>query len=313
MSQQSTNESIGVDILDKMKLKCLNRNDESAESIDSRHCNDDENCRLYCGRIPADVRDGELSELFEKFGLLIECSLCHRGKSMHSFAFMKFDSQAARNAAVASLNNHEIRPKQHLKVSNYRSNRCLYLGNISKSKDVVELRADFERHIAGIDDVIIYRSTEHRQFKNRGFCFVRFESLNDARAAKRFVARHSERIFGHTLFVDWADVIEAPDDNAMNEVRILYVRNLSTMIDERRLCEVFGEFGTIERVKKLKEFAFVHFMCRNDALVAMQSLNGTELGGECIEIELSRPPIDKRRKEEILRAREQRMRASTVM
>ena len=36
-------------------------------------------------------------------------------------------------------------------------------------------------------------------------------------------------------------------------------------------------------------------------------MNGTEVGGSQIEISLAKPPSDKKRKEEVLRARERRM------
>lgn len=104
-----------------------------------------------------------------------------------------------------------------------------------------------------------------------------------------------------------------PDDSIMGEIRVLYVRNVMPTVSEQRLKETFGRFGRIERVKKMKDFAFVHFERRSDAVDAMQALNRTEIDGEAIDVTLSRPPTDKRRKEEILRARELRMRAQAAI
>lgn len=42
-------------------------------------------------------------------------------------------------------------------------------------------------------------------------------------------------------------------------------------------------------------------------LQAMEALNGKDIGGSIIEVSLAKPPSDKRKKEEILRARERRM------
>lgn len=39
----------------------------------------------------------------------------------------------------------------------------------------------------------------------------------------------------------------------------------------------------------------------------MQELDGKELGGARLEVSLAKPPSDKKKKEEILRARERRM------
>jgi RNA recognition motif-containing protein len=48
----------------------------------------------------------------------------------------------------------------------------------------------------------------------------------------------------------------------------------------------------VERVKKIRDYAFVHFSSRDDAVVAMDHLNGTEVEGSCIEVTLAKP-VDK--------------------
>ena len=64
----------------------------------------------------------------------------------------------------------------------------------------------------------------------------------------------------------------------MFQVRILYVRNLMLDTSEERLQQVFeqalGKRDVIERVKKLKDYSFVHFKEREDALKAMEIMNG---------------------------------------
>ena len=71
--------------------------------------------------------------------------------------------------------------------------------------------------------------------------------------------------------------------------------------------ESFEAYGRVDRVKKIKDYAFVHFEERESALKAMEELNAKEIGGSNIEISLAKPPSDKKKKEEILRARERRM------
>lgn len=58
---------------------------------------------------------------------------------------------------------------------------------------------------------------------------------------------------------------------------------------EENIREVFERFkeNSIERVKKSKDYAFVHFKERDDALHAMNMLNGCELDGSIIEVTLS--------------------------
>lgn len=47
---------------------------------------------------------------------------------------------------------------------------------------------------------------------------------------------------------------------------MVYVKPLKETVTEDELKEQFSAFGDIERVKKIKDYAFVHFQDRTDAL-----------------------------------------------
>jgi heterogeneous nuclear ribonucleoprotein R len=87
----------------------------------------------------------------------------------------------------------------------------------------------------------------------------------------------------------------------------LYVRNLTAAVTEEKIREVFEEHGKVDRVKKIKDYAFVHFEDRDMAVVAMRALHRKDLLGADLEISLAKPPSDKKKKEEMLRKREQRV------
>ena len=91
------------------------------------------------------------------------------------------------------------------------------------------------------------------------------------------------------------------------QVKVLYVRNLTNAVTEDRIREAFETHGKVDRVKKIKDYAFVHFEDRKQAVAAMEALNRTDLDGSQLEISLAKPPSDKKKKEEMLRKREQRM------
>ena len=59
------------------------------------------------------------------------------------------------------------------------------------------------------------------------------------------------------------------------QVKVLYVRNLKSDVTEEQLKEKFEPYGKIERVKKIKDYGFIHFEDRDDAVKAMEELNGT--------------------------------------
>lgn len=90
-------------------------------------------------------------------------------------------------------------------------------------------------------------------------------------------------------------------------MKILYVRNLTVDATEEKIQEVFEEYGKVDRVKKIKDYAFVHFEDRDKAVEAMRGLHHKNLLGAELEVSLAKPPSDKKKKEEMLRKREQRM------
>lgn len=101
----------------------------------------------------------------------------------------------------------------------------------------------------------------------------------------------------------------------MSQIKVLYVRNLTLEMTNYSIWEMFEKFGPLERVKKIKDYAFVHFEHRHCAIEAMKQMNGYLImpEGLKLEISLAKPPTDKRRKEEILRNREKRMMVNMMM
>ncbi len=57
---------------------------------------------------------------------------------------------------------------------------------------------------------------------------------------------------------------------------MLYVRNLMLSTTEAYILEVFSAYGIVERVKKIKDYAFVHFQSREEAHKAIEAVNGKE-------------------------------------
>ena len=73
----------------------------------------------------------------------------------------------------------------------------------------------------------------------------------------------------------------------MATVKILYVRNLMLHTTEDTLEACFAKVtgkGTIERVKKIRDYAFIHFNTRDNALKAMRELNNTTIDHAHIEV-----------------------------
>lgn len=63
---------------------------------------------------------------------------------------------------------------------------------------------------------------------------------------------------------------------------MLFVRKLATAVTEELLEKTFSQFGKLERVKKLKDYAFVHFEERDAAVKVHCSVCTTDANYKCI-------------------------------
>ncbi|XP_037951722.1 heterogeneous nuclear ribonucleoprotein R isoform X2 [Teleopsis dalmanni] len=265
-------------------------------------------CEVFCGKIPKDMFEDELIPIFENCGTIWDLRLMMDPMTgtNRGYAFVTFTSREAAHNAVRQLNDFEIRKGKKIGVTISYNNHRLFVGNIPKNRDRDELIEEFSKHAPGLIEVIIYSSPDDKK-KNRGFCFLEYESHKAASLAKRRLGTGRIKVWGCDIIVDWADPQEEPDEQTMSKVKVLYVRNLTQDVSEDKLKEQFEQYGKVERVKKIKDYAFVHFEDRDSAVIAMRGLNGKEIGASNIEVSLAKPPSDKKKKEEILRARERRM------
>lgn len=75
----------------------------------------------------------------------------------------------------------------------------------------------------------------------------------------------------------------------------LKVRNLMLDTTEETLRREFSRFkpGSVERVKKLTDYAFVHFRSRSEALATLAVMNGVQIDGTTVEVSLAKPTGNK--------------------
>ena len=63
----------------------------------------------------------------------------------------------------------------------------------------------------------------------------------------------------------------------LRQVKILYVRNLMLSTSEETLYQIFsdagGDVNCVQHVKKIKDYAFIHFYHRYHASVALKKTN----------------------------------------
>ncbi|XP_029933858.1 APOBEC1 complementation factor isoform X2 [Myripristis murdjan] len=249
---------------------------------------------IFVGKLPRDLFEDELVPLCEKFGKIYEVRMMmdFNGNN-RGYAFVTFTTKQEARAAMKQLNNYEIRNGRLLGVCASVDNCRLFVGGIPKTKKREEILAEMRKVTDGVMDVIVYPSAADKS-KNRGFAFVEYESHRAAAMARRKLLPGRIQLWGHAIAVDWAEPEVEVDEDTMATVKILYVRNLMLQTTEETIEKEFNGLkpGAVERVKKIRDYAFVHFTQREDAINAMNALNGKVVDGSPIEVTLAKP-VDK--------------------
>ncbi|KAH9500528.1 APOB1 complementation factor [Bulinus truncatus] len=167
-------------------------------------------------------------------------------------------------------------------------------------------RLEMSKITEGVVDVIVYPSAMDKS-KNRGFAFVEYEkSPGRGHGEKKLIPGRVQLWEARGIAADWAEPEPEPMKMSCPRqkklltfscVRILYVRNLMLSTTEEHLQQIFERLiekkDCIERVKKLRDYAFIHFKLREDAIKALEaSQDGFEIDGAIVEVVLAKP-VDK--------------------
>ncbi|MEE6485490.1 hypothetical protein FKM82_014303 [Ascaphus truei] len=211
-------------------------------------------CEIFIGKLPRDLFEDELIPLCEKIGQIYEVRMMmdFNGNN-RGYAFVTFTNRQDARNAIKQLNNYEIRNGRLLGVCASVDNCRLFVGGIPKTKKREEI-------------------------------LVELRKVTEGRI----------QLWGHPIAVDWAEPEVEVDEDTMSSVKILYVRNLMLTTTEETIEKEFNNIkpGAVERVKKIRDYAFVHFNNRCDAIDSMNALNGKIIDGSPIEVTLAKP-VDK--------------------
>uniref|UniRef100_A0A2K5ETS1 RRM domain-containing protein n=1 Tax=Aotus nancymaae TaxID=37293 RepID=A0A2K5ETS1_AOTNA len=150
------------------------------------------------------------------------------------------------------------------------ANNRLFVGSILKNKTKENILEEFSKVTEGLVDIILYHQPDDKK-KNRGFCFLEYEDHKSAAQARCRLMSGKVKEWENVVTIEWADPVEEPDLEVMAKVKVLCVRNMATTVTEEILEKSF--FGKPERVKKLKDYAFVHCEDRGAAVKVVDEMN----------------------------------------
>uniref|UniRef100_A0A2I3TTC2 RRM domain-containing protein n=1 Tax=Pan troglodytes TaxID=9598 RepID=A0A2I3TTC2_PANTR len=222
---------------------------------------DEVKIKVFVGKIPRDVYEDELVPLFEKASPIWDLRLI-------------IDPLSAAQEAV--------------KLAHFCGKQQTFVGSILKNKTKENTLEEFSKVTEGLVDIILYHQPDDKK-KKWGFCFLKYEDHKSAVQARCWKSKSMGKCSYSRM---------EPYPEVMAKVKVFFVRNLGT---DKILEKSFSEFGVLQRVNKLKDYAFVHSEDRRAAVMAMDEMNGKETEGEELEIVLAKPPNKKRKERQAAR------------
>ncbi|XP_041976024.1 probable RNA-binding protein 46 isoform X1 [Aricia agestis] len=248
-------------------------------------------CEIFIGRLPREVYEDELVPLFSKVGKIYEMRLMMDfSGSNRGYAFVTYTTQAEAAAAIRQLNGYEIRPGINIGVVMSVDNCRLFIGNIPPTRSKEEIYEELKSRVPGVVNVILYKNRFDRN-TNRRFAFAEFSSHRAAAMARRALVPGNVKLWGQEVTVDWAEPEPHVDEDLMRNVKVLYARNFEIRTTPEAIKKIFESAinNKIERVKKIYDYAFIHFYDRKHAELAMAKLQNIEIDGSVIEICWAKP------------------------
>ncbi|XP_063002083.1 protein ZNRD2 isoform X3 [Elgaria multicarinata webbii] len=146
----------------------------------------------------------------------------------------------------------------------------VFVGNVPEETSQVELRDLFE---AAAEPGEVLKVALMKQFA--------FVHMRDDAAADRAIGKlNGHLLHGHRV------VVEHSRPRPTHTVKV-FVGNVSAACTSGELRVLFQEFGPVVECDIVKDYAFVHMEKDEDARAAIEHLNGREIKGRRVNVELS--------------------------
>ncbi len=270
--------------------------------------------KLYVGNLGWETTSEDLQDAFRGFGNFEECFVATDRATGESrgFGFVTFPDAEQASAAIEAKNGSTLDGRT-LKVSVSRPkgsyppavDGCkVYIGNLELDTTQETLRSEFAKHGELVDITIV---NDRATGASRGFAFATYAKPSDATNA--IEALNGAEIDGRELRVNISRPREprqrsgtsgyggggayhgAPDNSK------LFVGNLGWDTTSEDLLAAFSPYGDVIEAKVISDretgnsrgFGFVSYSNDDSAEDAIQNLDGVELDGREIRVNISTP------------------------
>ncbi|CAF1676299.1 unnamed protein product, partial [Adineta ricciae] len=236
---------------------------------------------LYISNLPLSMTQQELESLFADFGSIISSKiLCNpkAGSSSKSVGFIRFDQRAEAEIAISKLNGSI--PKG---FTDPITVKFANTPNAAKSMIGLPLAPSYLPGIPTPQPSVLTTVPSLRQPMNR----YRYSPMSpvDFFAAAAATASYIPATAAPTTTL-------TPATDITSVGWCIFVYNLAPETEESILWQLFGPFGAVQNVKiirdfqsqKCKGFGFVTMTNYDEALMAINSLNGFTLGNRVLQV-----------------------------
>ncbi|CAF4375401.1 unnamed protein product, partial [Rotaria socialis] len=235
---------------------------------------------LYVSNLPCSMTQQELESMFADFGCIISSKiLCNpKAGASKSVGFIRFDQRSEAEMAISKLNG--TIPKGFIDPINVKFANT---PNAAKSMIGLPLAPSYLPGIPTPQQPVLTAVPSIRQQLNRYSPLSPAEFFAAAATASYLPAAAAAAASATAL---------TPSADIASVGWCIFVYNLAPETEESILWQLFGPFGAVQNVKiirdfqtqKCKGFGFVTMTNYDEALMAINSLNGFTLGNRVLQV-----------------------------
>ncbi|CCK71239.1 polyadenylate-binding protein KNAG_0G01810 [Huiozyma naganishii CBS 8797] len=263
----------------------------STASSESQQAGDNDvtSTSLYVGELDPSVSEALLYDLFSPIGSVASIRVCRDAitKTSLGYAYVNFSDHEAGKQAIEKLNYTPIKGKlcrimwsQRDPSLRKKGHGNIFIKNLNQDIDNKALFDTF----SVFGNILSSKIATDETGKSKGFGFVHFEEESAANEA--IDALNGMLLNGQEIYVA-PHLTRKERDSQLEETKAhftnVYVKNIDLETTDEEFKEFFGKIGTVTSVAlergpdgKLKGFGFVNYEDHNDAVKAVEELNGAE-------------------------------------
>jgi len=245
---------------------------------------------LYVGELNGDVTEGVIFEIFNQVGPVASIRVCRDTLTRRSlgYAYVNFHSVVDAERALDTLNNTAIkgRPCRIMWSQRDPSVRKSGVGNIFiKNLDLSIGHKELHDTFSTFGNILSCKVALDDKGESRGYGFVHFETAESAETAIQMV---NDMLLGSKkVFVGHFRPKKEREQEKETSWTNIYVKDLDTEVSDAQLKEMFAKHGSVSSAVVMRDekgasrgFGFVNFDHHEDALKAVEAINGTTVGNK---------------------------------